>query len=343
MAMRTDPQEAAARRFLDRADAYGAKVPTADSLIRIGSTAVRIHVPAVDPKVSQDLLGAFYSAAVPGVPEACAIRLFDDCDGSTTRAFPFDERMLGQTGKCTLAGSNGLKIAVNPVIGSISVVDWDRREIAVWVRDAGALPYWYVATPLRDELAELADRVGMDFVHAGSLGRGGRGVCLVGCSGAGKSTTVLRGVARGLETVGDDFVLTDGRRLFGVYGRAKAHRESEDFVGDFSNAVVGGESEAKLILDLARVGAGDALVSDLEICAICIPRRDADRGLTAARRMDVVRELLVHTSIGLREVYPRSLARMKDLVLAVPCWNWGLGRDGPWLEDAIDILLDADA
>jgi hypothetical protein len=339
--MSTDLQETAVRRFLARAEAYRARVPTVERLIRIGSASVRIQVPGVDPTAAAAFLGAFYSAAVPGAPETCAVRIFDDADGLTTKTFPFDEAILGQTGKSSPVDPHGAKIAVNPVIGSISVIDWERGEIAVWVRDFSSLPYWYVATPLRDELAEVADRMGMDFVHAGGLGRDGRGVCLVGCSGAGKSTTVLRGVARGLETVGDDFVLTDGRQLFGVYGRAKAHRQSADFVGDFSGAVVGGETEAKLIVDLAQVGDASALVPEMEIAAICVPRRDAGRGLVPARRMDVLRELLIHTSIGLREVYPGSMGRMRTLVLGVPCWNWFLEREGHWLEDAITVLLDS--
>jgi hypothetical protein len=336
----TEPHVAAARCFLDRAASYAKVMPFSERLIRVGPIAVCIQVPATG-MLAERFLSAFSSESEPDAVPECTIRVFDDADGRTTDVFPFDEQIFGVTGKCILPGQVPLKLAVNPVIGSISVVDWERREIAVWVRSFQDLPYWYVATPLRDEIAEVADRLGMDFIHAAGLGRGRLGICLVGRSGSGKSTTVLRGIVKGLQTVGDDFLLTDGRHIFGVYGRAKAHREAQQFVGDFSGAIVAGDREAKLILDLACLGSGDAFVPEMEIAAICVPRRDAGQGLAPARRMDVVRELLIHTSIGLREVYPASLRRMHALVVSVPCWTWSLGRDGGWLEESIESLLDA--
>lgn len=47
------------------------------------------------------------------------------------------------------------------------------------------------------------------MVHAGSLGTGGEGVLIVGPGGAGKSGTTLAGLAAGMTTVGDDYVLLD--------------------------------------------------------------------------------------------------------------------------------------
>jgi hypothetical protein len=329
--------------FLERAADYSKSSPVAEALINVGDNVVRIVVPAADLALSTSFLNAFYNAAEASTLPQYTIRVFDDSDGHQTDVFPFEEHLFDATGKLSIGGAHYLKLSVNPVIGSISVCDWQRREIAVWIREFKHLPYWFVATPLRDEIAAIADMIGMDFIHAAGLGRGREGVCIVGRSGSGKTTTVLKGVLDGLQTVGDDFLLTDGQRLFGVYSRAKAHRDAQQLAGDFSGAVIGGQNEAKLILDLGQLGGGKALVPDMEITAICLPNRGAGRGLVAAKRMDVVRELLVHTSIGLREVYPDSLMRMRSLADSAPCWNWFLEREGCWLEEGINLMLEAHA
>ena len=48
-----------------------------------------------------------------------------------------------------------------------------------------------------------------DWLMRAALGKGGAGILLAGRGGSGKSGTVVGGIAHGLESVGDDYVLLD--------------------------------------------------------------------------------------------------------------------------------------
>lgn len=337
----TDATIDAALRFVQRARDYQKTNPVKEAIIKVGRRNLRIQVPALNPKYAEGFLNAFYNRANSNELADCTIRIYDDADGQKTASFPFDESRLSATGQHTPSGDNSLKICVNPIIGSISVFHWTQQEISIWVRDFQSLPYWYIATPLRDEIAAFADRLGMDFIHAASLGHGDKGVCIVGRSGLGKSTTVLRGVVEGLQTVGDDFLLTDGKRLFGVYGRAKAMHDTQNFVFGLCKAVISGHNETKLIVDISQLGGDNALVPEMEIRAICIPTRNAGHILAQVKRMEILRELLVHTSIGIREVYPEGLQRLRTLTEGAPCWTWLIAGEEVVLKESIGMMLDA--
>jgi hypothetical protein len=68
-------------------------------------------------------------------------------------------------------------------------------------------PPWDSGSPLRNFLRWHLARPNRDLLHAGTLAVDGIGILLAGPGGSGKSGTVLAGLANGLETVGDDYVL----------------------------------------------------------------------------------------------------------------------------------------
>lgn len=68
---------------------------------------------------------------------------------------------------------------------------------------------WDAGSPIRLPLHWMLLGKRRRMIHAGSLGLGGDGVLIVGRGGSGKSGTTLAGIAGGLKTVGDDYVLLD--------------------------------------------------------------------------------------------------------------------------------------
>ncbi|MCX5518799.1 hypothetical protein OSH10_10155 [Kaistia defluvii] len=68
---------------------------------------------------------------------------------------------------------------------------------------------WDSGAPVRVPLNWALHTAKRRMVHAGSLGVDGHGVLIAGPGGAGKSGTTLAGLAGGLQTVGDDYVLLD--------------------------------------------------------------------------------------------------------------------------------------
>lgn len=70
-----------------------------------------------------------------------------------------------------------------------------------------AYPPWDMGSPLRNFVHwHFAGRQS-GLIHAGTLAVGGTGVLLAGPGGSGKSGTVLGGLMRGMQSVGDDYVL----------------------------------------------------------------------------------------------------------------------------------------
>ena len=90
------------------------------------------------------------------------------------------------------------------------------------------LPPWDSGAPFRILVHFAAACRGWRLVHAATLSMGGKGILIVGAGGAGKSGTCLAGLAGGLQTVGDDYVLiAPGAPLkaLRVYGLLKQDRE----------------------------------------------------------------------------------------------------------------------
>lgn len=81
--------------------------------------------------------------------------------------------------------------------------DIDARVGAQLSFRQGVLRPWHAGLLLVDWTLQSH---GFSLTHAGTVGIDGRGLLLVGQSGAGKSGTTLAGLAEGLETVGDDFI-----------------------------------------------------------------------------------------------------------------------------------------
>ena len=71
------------------------------------------------------------------------------------------------------------------------------------------LPVWDSGAPLRTPIHWACVDRGWRLVHAATLGIGRRAVLIVGPGGVGKSGTTLAGMANGLQTVGDDYVLVE--------------------------------------------------------------------------------------------------------------------------------------
>lgn len=81
-----------------------------------------------------------------------------------------------------------------------------RRVGVQLVGKPGGTPQWESGGPLRTFIHwTLPERARL--CHAGTVGRDGAGVLLVGAGGAGKSGTTLAGIASGLDSVGDDYCI----------------------------------------------------------------------------------------------------------------------------------------
>ncbi|WP_374440076.1 hypothetical protein [Stella sp.] len=207
-------------------------------------------------------------------------------------------------------------------------------------------PYWERSFPFRPILhAWLAD-TGLQPVHAGAVGRPGAGVLVTGPSGSGKTTTTIACLEGGLSYAGDDYVLVDaGPRptVYSLYGGAKL---TDDALRRFPRlaAHVWNPERApgEKALVFGEAGFPDALVAEMPIRAILVPRVTGRRDTTIRR---------VPSAVGIRALAPTTLAhlpghgggtlaKLTRLCAAVPCFELAAGTDLPQLPAAVDRLLE---
>ena len=118
---------------------------------------------------------------------------------------------------------------------------------------------------------------GLSLVHAGAVGRGGRGVLITGRGGLGKSTTCVTALAAGWQFAGDDFVAINrpaGSGPLVAHSVACSARLAADAIARLSLADAGRppaySPDAKALLPLMpRFASG--IVESLEIGAMIVP------------------------------------------------------------------------
>jgi hypothetical protein len=127
----------------------------------------------------------------------------------------------------------GLLCGASPA-SSLAVVSAAQRSALVVVApELLAFPYHVRYELIELAVFTLAARVqGLMPLHAACLGRGRRGLLLIGASGAGKSTAVLHCALEGLELVSEDslFVTPDGLLATGIANFLHVRRESLRFL-----------------------------------------------------------------------------------------------------------------
>ncbi len=284
-------QEAAARKRGDLAIEYFERLRerfdlAADAVGGAGEqdleiAGLRLRLRCAGEPMRTALLPPFehLATAVPGVPEL-TISLFDTAStgiDAPPPVWPVPEvapgtnpvaRLRSERASVLAAAGSGALTAVEPAAG---------RAI-FHLPDAGRIPPSERAAPLRDALQLLMAARGLWLTHAGAVGRGGRGVLLVGRGGAGKSTLALACALAGMEVAADDYVLLEPGQApvaHAMQSTAKLTEDSAARLGLGGEAIAAGfeptlEGPAKALVDIRTIAPG-AMVRQLEISAVIAP------------------------------------------------------------------------
>jgi hypothetical protein len=89
------------------------------------------------------------------------------------------------------------------------VYDEERGAALQLAGAASDLPLWDSGAPLRLAIHWALPARGRRLLHGATLGTGSDGILISGPGGIGKSGTALAGIAHGLRTVGDDYVIVE--------------------------------------------------------------------------------------------------------------------------------------
>jgi len=179
--------------------------------VRVADLCIRLHMPSA---VLADLYARRLGGAITntgtdhlhfhlgepswaGSPDAAAFAYYQSLG-------PDFERLAGEAG---LIGVVGRRDASNNPTEPCTLFN-PRTGVGVqWVTALAHLPPWDAGSPFRLLIHWATAQRGMRMMHAGTLVSGRRAMLLVGQGGSGKSGTTLAGIASGLQTVGDDYVV----------------------------------------------------------------------------------------------------------------------------------------
>jgi len=234
--------------------------------------------------------------------------------------------------------------AVDVHTASLSLYDRQTSTARFWLEDAQHMAYWQSASPLRLILSWWAATLGMQLTHVAAVA-GARGAALVvGGGGAGKSTTSLSCVTRGLRFLGDDYCLLDPAppepTVHRVYATAKLRPDAFARLPELLPLARNAArlDREKAVLDLLPTYA-DSLAESAPIRAILIPRVTGRFEVRRASPSAVLRAMAPSTVFGLFGATDGSLAHLARLSRTVPGYEVELGDDVQGVVDTVTGIL----
>ena len=227
------------------------------------------------------------------------------------------------------------------------IYDHQQKFCLQWMAGSRSYPAWEPGAPLRVFLHWAYRFQGLRLAHAGTLGKGGAGVLLVGRGGSGKSSTVVGGVARGLESVGDDYVLIeqspDAVTAYPLYPTFKQDRRGLARLG-LEEAIAPGRAanwQEKFEFGCREI-SGRPLADRLRIGAILIPTI-AEVPHSIIRPIPKNRAMLALAPTGLFQMPGERDSGVRfysDLVRRVPCFALMLSRNPADVSSVLEKFID---
>src|SRR5262249_32570058 len=240
-----------------------------------------------------------------------------------------------------------LRVAYQPGLEALSVFDADAGVAWYWVADAGNLPSWELACPIRQILFWWLGSRGYLQVHGAAVGTPDAGALIVGPAGAGKSTTALACVGSELLYAGDDYVavtLEPSPRIPRLYNSAKL--DSAHLRDRFSHLlpfVANGErvADEKAVLYVHEHFPRQC-TPGVPLTAVVVPSRARTDGrptLVPTSRAAALVALGPSTMFQLHTGGTEELAALRALVARLPCYWLELGAELEHVPAVLDEQL----
>tara|TARA_A100001391_G_scaffold29931_1_gene16049 strand:+ start:2624 stop:3739 length:1116 start_codon:yes stop_codon:yes gene_type:complete len=214
-----------------------------------------------------------------------------------------------------------------------------------WMQNSTDFPAWERGAPLRVFLHWAYQAQGYRLIHAGTLGKHDCGILIVGKGGSGKSGTVIGGIANGLKSVGDDYVLIrpSGERptAFPLFTTLKQDRSGLERLG--LERLAGTHPcnwQNKHEFESHEI-AGDQLARSLPIGAVVLPRIAHARH-SSIRKLSQSRAMLALAPTGLFQLpgeRDSGVRFFSDLIRQLPCFELILGNDPAEVSHTLERLI----
>jgi hypothetical protein len=234
-----------------------------------------------------------------------------------------------------------LRFAYQPGLEALSVFDADVNVAWYWVANAGNLPSWERACPIRQILFWWLGSRSYLQVHGGAVGTADAGALVVGPAGAGKSTTALACVGSELLYA---VTLAPSPRIASLYNSAKL--DPSHLRERFSHLL-------PLVANGDRVADEKAVLyvhehfprqctPGVPLTAVVVPSRvrtDGRPTLVPASRAAALIALGPSTMFQLHTGGTDELAALRALVARLPCYSLELGGELEHVPEVLNELL----
>jgi hypothetical protein len=208
---------------------------------------------------------------------------------------------------------------------------WNRAHAraAVWLGEAGHLPYHLVALPLLPILSWVLAERGLAVVHAAAVVAAGGAVLIGGRSGTGKSTAALACLDAGLGFLGDDMCIIepgDPPIVHSLFCSAKLDVPDTARFPALSAALVHGSGpEWEKAVYLFDRHLAHAMARRAPLIGVAIPRRGQTGHAARLSARQGFLAMAPNTVFQLPGAALAACAGVKEVVSKVPVYTVGVG------------------
>lgn len=230
----------------------------------------------------------------------------------------------------------------------LTVIDHDLKRGVVCLATSLEIPAFELACPLRGILSWILRRNETVMIHAASVGTPAGCVLIGGNSGAGKSSTALRGLAGGMYYFGDDICAISNKlnspTVFGIYSSGKTFSSDLKLFPTLKSSVHSHFEESyekvvyffykKFHIQLPQSG---------EIKAVIIPHQDSKlaigfQKISYANALSVIcsstKNLLPHAGNEMFHI-------LASILHQIPCYRFNLGNDPSLIADSLAHFISS--
>ena len=288
-----------------------------------------IHLEFAGPRMLPILLPALGHVQAGEDPSALKLMVWDRAGtGVDFPRAPWSGDSIIRRGQIEGWNHADIQLAIEAGFGGVSLCDRLNHEAIFFAPDAGTIPYYESASPLRAIFSWALAANGLQLIHAGAVGRNGAGVLLVGKGGSGKSTSCLLCLEAGFQYVSDDYSVlgaTPAPRVHTIYNSAKVRAEDADkFSALFRERPPETQEKAHVFI---RDRLPAQLVDSLHLKAIVMPRvvGAGETRLTPGSAVEALRSLAPSTIFQLPGAGKQAFDFLGGIVRVLPSYHLELG------------------
>lgn len=312
-----------------RAATEGAPEAVVERYYRIAGHLVLVRV--VGPRMAADIEKALWHARVTADTDPeLTIEIWDDGEVGPLNWAPWPED-AETNGTITLAEEDRYVLTQRP--SSVLLLDRLQGRIVGYLRGQDSLYQDERARPFHRLLSIWLDDRDIQFIHAGLVEQGGKGLLLVGKGGSGKTTSAIACLLGGFTFLSDDYVALEATAEGKIVGHSLYATCLIDRVERFPTLarIAQAPNHDFAIKDLIFLADQQAhtFAAKTHISAIVMPKV-VDRPDTVyrrAKRMEAMLALAPSSLWILPGSASFSLNKMDELVTTVPAFWLELGRD----------------